>query len=65
VGEDSKGSAPSRGSENIWLGTSKTHHVSIHPQENRRSSKSEMGEGESGEEEIGGIKQGFCRPYSA
>jgi len=62
MGEDAKGSAPG-GSENVWPGTCKAHLVSIGPQENCRCSKSEMGEGESGEEE-GGIKQGFCWPHS-
>jgi hypothetical protein len=46
VGEDSKGiAASSRGIENNCLGTCEAHHVSISPEEDRRRSKSEVGEG--------------------
>jgi len=37
--------ASSRGIENNCLGTCEAHHVSISPEEDRRRSKSEVGEG--------------------
>jgi hypothetical protein len=40
-------------SENNWVGTCEADHVDISPQENRRCSKSKMGEVEGGTEESG------------
>ena len=58
MGKDSKGiAASSKRSENDGLGTCKAHHVSIGPQEDRRCSKSEVGEG-TGSENDGGVKYG-------
>jgi hypothetical protein len=45
--------ASSRGSENDWLCTREAHNVGVSEAEDRRRSKSEMGEGKGGEEESG------------
>jgi hypothetical protein len=48
--------ASSRGSKGKWFRSCQTHHVCISPQEDRRRSKSEVGEGEGAAEE-GGVGQ--------
>ena len=45
--------ASSRGNENDWLRTREAHNVGVSEAEDRRRSKSEMGEGKGGEEESG------------
>jgi len=45
--------ASSRGSENEWLRDREAHNVGVSEAEDRRCSKSEMGEGKGGEEESG------------
>ena len=51
MGECSEGIAASEGSKNNGLGSCEAHYVSVGPQENRRGTAGEVGEGEGGPEE--------------
>ncbi|MGB8063044.1 MAG: hypothetical protein WCF26_14195 [Candidatus Sulfotelmatobacter sp.] len=51
MGECSEGIAASEGSKNNGLGSWEAHYVSVSPQENRRGTAGEVGEGEGGAEE--------------
>jgi hypothetical protein len=52
MGKSSKGTEASSGeSENNWLGSCKTHHVGISPEEDRSGAAGTVGEVQSSEEE--------------